>query len=142
MKIFVDTSAWFALYEPAEVRHGAARRFFEREQRRSIELFTSDYILDESLTLIRFKINHAAALAFGRKILGSHLTHLIEVNRSIRDKAWEYFRRHSDQSYSFTDCTSFVLMRQLHIRCAFAFDDHFRHVGFTLLPVKADSQPF
>ncbi len=91
-------------------------------------LITSDYIYDELLTLFRSRghldrakdwVNQARA---GRceivRVTDADLLNATEVFFDYRDKAW-----------SFTDCTSRVVMERLGIRCAFAFDDHFRQFG-------------
>lgn len=33
----------------------------------------------------------------------------------------------------FTDCTSYVVMKELGIKLVFTFDEHFRQMGFKLL---------
>lgn len=43
--------------------------------------------------------------------------------------AWDVFRRYADKQWSFTDCTSKVVMEKLGIRKAFAFDRHFAQFG-------------
>ncbi len=49
--------------------------------------------------------------------------------------AWRVFRRFSDKEWSFTDCTSKVVMSKLGISQAFAFDHHFRQVeGVEVVP--------
>ncbi len=45
-------------------------------------------------------------------------------------KAWEYFKRHSDKEYSFTDCTTFMLMKEMKLSNFFAFDEDFVKTGF------------
>lgn len=140
MKIFVDTSAWFALFDPGERWHPAAQRFLEERKHSSLELLTSDYVVDESITRIRKKIGHSQAVIFGENLFHSSITRILEVDQAVRNQAWSYFKRYADKEYSFTDCTSFALMKQFHVRHAFAFDDHFRHFGFTVVPGKTRRQ--
>jgi predicted nucleic acid-binding protein len=47
------------------------------------------------------------------------------------------FRRYDDKAWAFTDCTRFVVMRQMGLMQAFAFDDHFEQAGFQLWPGKS-----
>lgn len=42
--VFVDTSAWFALYVPDDEDHARAVQWFEAND---IPLVTSDYVIDE-----------------------------------------------------------------------------------------------
>jgi predicted nucleic acid-binding protein len=41
-----------------------------------------------------------------------------------------FFSKHRDQSWSFTDCFSFVVMQTLKLRDALSTDTHFREAGF------------
>ncbi len=56
------------------------------------------------------------------------------MGEELFEKSIALFRDSRNQSWSFTDCTSFVLMRELSVMNAFAFDIHFKEVGFSLLP--------
>jgi len=38
--------------------------------------------------------------------------------------------KHFDQDYSFVDCASFVVMRELKLREALTADKHFRAAGY------------
>ena len=42
-------------------------------------------------------------------------------------EAFDFFKRHRDQTYSFVDCLSFVVMEKLGIREALAVDSDFTH---------------
>lgn len=101
-----------------------------------ILFITTDYILDETLTLIRMRVGHEEAVNFGRWLSESGVVRLIDVNPKLRETAWEIFKRYSDKYFSFTDCTSFALMRELNISQAFSFDRHFSQFGFIRLPLE------
>jgi predicted nucleic acid-binding protein len=47
------------------------------------------------------------------------------------------FRKYRDQAFSFTDCTSFAVMQERRLREVITMDDHFRIMGFQLLPVTS-----
>ena len=44
------------------------------------------------------------------------------------------FFRYRDKDFSFTDCTSFILMRELKLREALTTDHHFVQAGFAIKP--------
>ena len=56
------------------------------------------------------------------------------IDASIWEAAWQLFERYDDKTWSCTDCTRFVIMRQMEILQAFAFDSHFEQAGFQLWP--------
>jgi len=95
-----------------------------------IRLVLSDHVFDESVTTAMSHGGHDIAMKVGKFILESSIIEFIWLSTSVKMKAWEYFKRHSDKSYSFTDCTSFVLMGEKKISNYFAFDSHFSKAGF------------
>lgn len=132
MRLFVDTSAWLALNDKNDQYHNnAVAKSIEIKSQR-IELITSEYIIDESITLIRYRVSHKAAVIFGDSLLESSIVKIIDVKGEDRIKAWEMFKKYEDKELSFTDCVSFVLMKNLKLHRAFAFDEHFKQMGFEI----------
>ena len=98
-------------------------------------LVTSDYVLDETLTLIRKRSGARAAVSFLDKITKTQSLSLVWIERDVFDKAADLFRNSDErQVWSFTDCTSFIIMKELGIRDAYCFDSDFRNAGFHVLP--------
>ena len=130
MRLFVDTSAWLALNDRNDQYHSKAAAKSAEIKRHRIELITSEYVLDESITLIRYRVSHQAAVIFGNSLLNSNIVRVEDVSVEDRFKAWEMFKKFEDKELSFTDCTSFVLMKNLRLQKAFTFDEHFRQMRF------------
>jgi uncharacterized protein len=129
---FVDTGAWVALFVEADAQHVAAQAWISRNRDR---LVTSDYIVDEVLTLISTRFRRQTAVRVGHVLFGQGLAGLIQLTDEDKELAWRIFRSHSDKGWSFTDCTSFALMQRLGISNAFAFDQHFSQMrGIRRLP--------
>jgi uncharacterized protein len=124
--IFVDTSAWFALFASDDQNHAQASSWFGANSER---LLTTDYVVDEALTLFRSKGQRAVALRFGKRVLEGDLVILHQIRHDDFLAAWEVFRKFDDKAWSFTDCTSKVVMERLGIPTAFAFDRHFAQFG-------------
>ncbi len=97
-------------------------------------LYTSNYILDETLTLLKDRCGPAIAISLRQDLEASPSVKILWVDRENEAKAWKIFRSHKDKTYSFTDCTCFALMEEHAIKSAFAFDRHFRQRGFDKLP--------
>jgi uncharacterized protein len=133
---FIDTSGWCALYDRSDDRHHLAFPLWNQISSQAGALYTSDYIMDETLTLINVRINHSAAVQFGRALLSSKVIKIIPVTNSRWENAWNLFTRYDDKEFSFTDCTSFVLMQELNLKEAFTFDKHFSQIGFISIPLS------
>ncbi len=131
---FIDTSGWCAIYNKSDDNHKTAVPFWTKKAMNIGILYTSDYIMDETLTLFNVRINHAAAAEFGRIVLASEVIKIIPVTASRWEEAWRLFIKYDDKDFSFTDCTSFAIMHELNLKEAFTFDNHFLQMGFVNVP--------
>jgi uncharacterized protein len=136
--IFVDTSAWDAIEDSGDRHHAAALRFKEELVQQQTRLYVTNFILDESYTLLLYNIGYTRTVAFKRTIdlmqTGGILI-VVHVSEAIEQAAWTVFERfNQDKAWSFTDCTSKVVMENLGIRQVFAFDHHFEQMGFLRRP--------
>ncbi len=131
--LFGDTSFFFALIAKRDPAHRTAVTAYERLLRAGGHVVTTDYVLDETLTLTKARIDSAAALRLLDRIERSEAIELEEVTTDRFVSSKTYFRKHSDHDYSFTDCTSFVLMHEMGLRAALTTDRHFTEAGFDML---------
>ena len=130
--IFVDTGAWFARFVPTDPDHPAAKVWLDRN---TSPLITTDYIVDELLTLLKVRGEYQRALEIGPNLFGAAVCDLEWVTPADVDEAWRVFSSYHDKEWSFTDCVSRVVMQRLGITTAFAFDKHFREFGIvTVVP--------
>lgn len=134
--IFVDTSAWLAVADVRDGNYKAAIAYRdELLLGKAGRLVTSDYVLDETLTLLRKHIGIDSVRSFVHALGASRSVHQIWVTPEHYRAALALFLERPDRDWSFTDCTSFVIMRELSIRTAFTFDSDFRQAGFDKTPV-------
>ena len=133
--IFIDTSAWYAVEVEDDVNHETGCEFLSKiASGKYGVMITTDYVLDEILTLLRSRRGLASAATFIDKIRKSKSIRVFWIDEGLFEKALEIFRRSDRKSWSFTDCTSFALMRDLLFSEAFTFDSHFKEAGFQALP--------
>ena len=130
-RVFVGTGAWFAYVNAADPDHRRVREVLDEPVGR---LVTSSYVFDETVTLTQARLGHRRAVAVGRTLLDPAVVDLLRVTPPDERAAWALFERRSDKAYSFTDCTSFVLMRRERIGQAVALDVHFSQEGFAVVP--------
>ena len=136
-RLFVDTGAWKAWLDKKDRFHQVVDQEFERCRRENISLVTTDYIISETLTLLRMRagLGHALALKFGETIFSSQVIHLEFISTELFHKAWEIFRRYQNKDFSFVDCSSFALMEAQGLKEALSLDQHFTQYGFQRYPV-------
>jgi len=126
MSVFVDTGAWFAYFVRRDPDHTLARKWVSNNDS---QLITSDYILDELFTLLKLRESYAVAVAAGKILTEEKICQIIKITPDDFTRAWNTFVQFSDKGWSFTDCTSKVIMERLNISTAFSFDEHFEQFG-------------
>jgi len=135
--IFVDTSAWDALVDKADKNHAKALQFRD-EIADEYKLVTSNYILDEPYTLLLMNIGFQATVAYKRKLdilITEHVLDIVWIDSELAKRGWDVFEQYNvDKQWSFTDCMSYVVMKESGTTEVFAFDHHFEQMGFILLP--------
>lgn len=124
--IFVDSSAWIAAMIPGDSDHAAAVAWLASNHE---SLAVTDYIFDETVTLLRARGQHVRATEWGDAILSGEIASLHRLDETDSRSAWAVFSHFADKDWSFTDCTSKVVIERVRITTAFAFDHHFRQFG-------------
>ena len=136
-KIFIDTTAWDAIEDSGDANHEAAM-IFKDEIANRYELITSNYILDETYTLLLINIGYERTVAFHRQLemlIKAGVLQVIQLSENIIEKAWNIFEKYNqDKCWSFTDCTSYAAMKELDIDEVFSFDRHFEQMGLIRKP--------
>lgn len=132
--IFVDTGAFLARYVARDQYHRRAVRAWKQLDRRSGPLVTSNFVVDETLTLLARRTTYPFASERAEVIYGSRRLTILRPDAEDELAALEFFRKFADQAVSFTDAVSFALMRRHRLRQAFTFDRHFRQAGFEIWP--------
>lgn len=132
--IFVDTGAFLARFVQRDQHHERASRAWQQLENDAPRLFTSNFVFDELFTLLGRKTSYAFAAERARHLLASRKLEVLRPTEETEMVALDVFEKFADQKVSFTDCTSFVLMREHRIDRVFSFDRHFALAGFALWP--------
>ena len=135
--IFADTGGWFAITIPTDPYYVAATQWFALNRQ---SLVTTDYVVDETLTLIRARGQNNRANVMGRQFFSGNLATIYYLTEDDIRQAWQVFTQYADKEWSFTDCTSKVVMEKFGMIQALAFDYHFRQFGtVTVVPLSEGS---
>src|SRR5689334_4208999 len=101
--IFVDTGAWYASLVTTDPDHAEAQVWLSNNRS---PLLTTDYVIDETLTLLRMRGERKRALLFGANLFSGRYAEIHKITVADVRFAWHTFQRFEDKGWSFTDCTS------------------------------------
>lgn len=133
-KIFIDSAAFFALTNANDQYHKFAAEFLNVcLDAKNFCFITSNLVLSETYTLIRYKVDFSVANTFLEKITHSSIE-IVYSNVLVEKEAIKFLKKFDDIKLSYTDAVSFQIMKEQNINSAFTFDKHFEVVGYKCLP--------
>lgn len=131
--LFCDTSFFYACFDQRDANHKHAKAMAAEATAAGATLTTTWDIISETVTLLRYRRNFQAALAFLTEVKPQ--LRIVPVGDGVRGEAEHIFRQYGhDHRLSFCDAVSFVVVTTLldHIPCL-AFDEDFRGLGLTVI---------
>ena len=135
--VVVDTGAWIALLSRADQHAAAATERYQTLAGEGVRLVTTNYIVDETATCLRYGAGLDAALGYRRMLDDSvkarHLR-ITWIDESIEREAWRVLEQYRDVALSLTDATTAVTARRIRIDEIFGFDRDFEALGLLVLP--------
>jgi uncharacterized protein len=134
--LFADTSGWMSCADAKDPYHNQSLAAKNDWLLNGGTIVTTDYVVDETLTLLRMRLSLNSAKVWWETISSSARVQIIHLNGDFLESARLLFFGFKDKEFSFTDCTSFALMKRQKIRIALTTDHHFSQAGFQCLPGK------
>ena len=132
--IFVDTGAFLARHLSRDQHHASATAAWAKLAAQKARLVTSNFVIDETLTLLARRVDPAFAVQRGRALYESRSLTILRPDASDEVAALERMHKLGDHDVGFTDAISFVLMARHGLTTAFTFDRHFADAGFLVWP--------
>ena len=145
MSVFLDTGLWYALQNQRAQRHGEARSALSAVLGgRYGRAYTSDYVYDETVALVRSRTgSYAEAKTVGDRIRGvgefPAAAELLYVSEEAFTRSVDVFERYRDHPLSFTDATTVALMGEHDVDSLLSFDDDFD--GVVIVSTRTVSSP-
>jgi predicted nucleic acid-binding protein len=131
--VFIDTWGWLALGHRRDARHQEVKALYQDLQAKGTLLYTTDYVLDEVITLLFRREAFEEAVPFMEGIFQAVEEGRLTVERVTSERftsAWALRKRFQDKpKISFTDLTSMRIMSERKISKVLTEDEHFLHVG-------------
>jgi predicted nucleic acid-binding protein len=132
-RVFCDTSFFYACLDPKDANHAKARALVSESASVGTTFCTTWDIVSETVTLLRYRRNYQAAIAFLTDVKPG--LHIVAYGDRVREDAEHIFRSYArDHRLSFCDSISFVVVTTMldHAPCL-TFDEDFRGLGLTIL---------
>lgn len=131
MKVFLDTSAFYALSSSSDQDHARAKESLRRLIEGNAEFVSTNYILLECVSLLQRREGLDIAKRFVGRV--TETVSILWINDTQHNRAWDYWNRAWKRDLSLVDCASFIVMKEEGIKEAFAFDKQFEEAGFRLV---------
>jgi predicted nucleic acid-binding protein len=132
--IFIDTGPFLARYLSNDQHHRSALAVWEKLVSNHENCVTSNFVLDETFTLLGRRAGYGFAVQRAKNIYASQALTICRPDQKDEINAVQFFGKYADQHVSFTDCISIVLMKREKIHRVFSFDRHFEFAGFHVVP--------
>lgn len=135
-EVFIDASAWVALFWPSDGNFGSAERTWQELIKQDWLLVTTNWTLYEALTFMNTHGRHDWAMKLLEQ--AEECSQIVSIDRETEESAMDWFARYQDKTWSVVDCANLETIRRRSCGRAFAFDRHFLQasgmIGFQVLP--------
>lgn len=132
MRVFVDTSAFYALLDRDDDNHEKARTAWAEIVDAGDLTVTDSYVLVETVALLQSRLGLEAVRGFEEAIVP--VLHVEFVTADLHRLGMAALLIASRRRLSLVDCVSFEIMRRNGISTSFTFDGHFKEQGFRVIP--------
>lgn len=137
MKIFIDTSAFLAILASDQNLHFQAKEILLELQQQHAIFFTSSFVLSETYTRIIYDLHLKIAEKFHQMIISGEETGFMRVfwlDQLIDEEIYKIYKKFSEHKLSYTDASSYLLVKKFHLDAIFTFDRAFKKVGLSVKP--------
>ncbi len=126
--VFVDTSGFYALLDGSDPFHARAAACFERAFREGWNLFTTNYVVQETWAVVQARLGWDAVDGWRDRILPR--CNVLWIEASLHALGEARCRQARERRLSLTDCVSIESMRGRKCSEVIGNDEHFLREGF------------
>lgn len=129
MSVFADTGAFLAYRNKKDRYHEIALKLFRDALRGKYgQIYTSDYIYDEALTLALVRTNNIDVAMDIAEVILSPRIKMVFVDAELLESSTKTFKQYSSKNLSFTDAVSIEIINKFEIEKYLGFDAHFNGI--------------
>ncbi|MBU4210108.1 PIN domain-containing protein [Patescibacteria group bacterium] len=136
-KIFVDTCAWLAHFLKNDINHKIAKNFLKQEIKKNSLICTSNYVIDEAVTRLRYDSgwsNTSKFIEFIKNSIKSNCLIEFFVDEQIELDSFNLLKKYTDKKLSLTDASIIAICKKYKIHTIFTFDSDFQKLGISISP--------
>ncbi|MCP9491674.1 MAG: PIN domain-containing protein [Solirubrobacteraceae bacterium MAG38_C4-C5] len=136
-QVYVDSGAFIALLWRRDRDHERMSAHLRRLRETGDRLLTSNLVVAETATRLRYDAGLQHALAFRDLLADAEVTGRMAVHHAdaeVSRLAWDEMRRFDTLALSFADCVGAVTARRARAEAVFGLDRDFAALGFALEP--------
>jgi uncharacterized protein len=138
--VFIDSGGWLSVVIESDQYHEVGKGYFQAMLDLHASVVTTDFVLDEVITRLRYDVGHAEAagfIALSHRAADAGALRIHRITEDLWRAAEVIFLRYADARLSFTDCTSFAWLDANPVDEVFGYDSHFEMMGHVLQPCRA-----
>jgi len=132
-RLFIDSWGWIAIQNRQEPRHAEVDAFYRNFRLQGGIAYTSDYVLDETITLLFRRLPYPLAqkaVTIIDEAVKRRYLYLEWITPNRFEEAKQFRSKLQDKpKISFTDLTSMVVMEEIGLAQVLTDDEHFVQVG-------------
>ena len=133
MNVFVDSSFYISLLRQEDRNHARAKDALGDAATQSAVFYTSQYVIDETATVLSMRVSKASAVAFLNATEEEDFPIILAVDEEVRRQGYAIFRVAKDKDISMVDCYCAALMKRHAIFKCLTFDKQFIQLGFRII---------
>lgn len=133
MTVFADAFFWIALLNRRDEYHKPVKRYAQDFRGR---LVTTRWILAEVADAAAASKMRQSIRPFFSALTTSETVTVLDATDELFERGLKLYHERPDKMWSLTDCISFVVMRELHLKEALTGDRHFEQAGFRPIFVR------
>ena len=128
--LFADTFYFIALLDSSDPSHTPSVAW---SRQKGVSFLTTEYVLIELADAFHAPGQREEFVVFQDALRIDAKFRVLASNPQPYAKGLDLFRRRRDKHWQLTDCISFAVMKEHHIREALTGDVHFEQAGFAAL---------